>query len=150
MKRKKKMKLLITTTTALLISLTSWSQAGQDWLRWEDSNRGSPSILFNSDGLEVTVPEGMMAEAAALGFTANQAITAFLNHYAAHVCNGVGPDMNTKQSGLTVKIDLMQKDERYLPYGFFVTKGEPVTYIIEYAPEKQVQCIFASENVPQY
>ena len=44
----------------------------------------------------------------------------------------------------------MQKDERYLPVGFSVTNGEPVTYVIDYAPEKQAQCSFASENVPQH
>jgi hypothetical protein len=138
------------TTAALLTSLTSWSQAGEGWLRWNDSNRDSPSIAFNSDGVEVTMTEGMMAETAALGLTANQAVTAFLNHYAAHVCNGVGPNINVRHSGLAVKVNLMQKDERYLPIGLFVTQGEPVTYVIDYAPEKQVQCIFASENVPQY
>lgn len=143
------MKMLM-TTAALPMSLTSWSQAGEGWLRWNDNNRDSPSIAFNSDGVEVTMPEGMMAEPAALGVTANQAITAFLNHYAAHVCSSVGPNINVRHSGLPSKVNLMQKDERYLPVGFFVTKGEPVTYVIDYAPEKQAQCSFASENVPQY
>ena len=138
------------TTAALLTALTSGSQAGDDWLRWNDRDRGPPYILFNSDGVEVTMPEGMMAEAVALGLTTNQAITAFLNRYAAHVCNGVGPDMNVSHIGLAVKVSFTQKDERYAPVPFFVTKGEPVTYAIDYVPEKRVECILSSENVPQY
>ena len=74
------------TAAAVSALLMSLAQAGQDWLRWNDSNRDSPSIAFNSDGVEVTMPEGMMAETAALGLTSNQAITPFLNHYVAHVC----------------------------------------------------------------
>jgi hypothetical protein len=46
------------------------------------------------------MPEGMMAETAALGLTANQAITAFLNHYAAHVCSGVSDTAACRQGQL--------------------------------------------------
>ena len=138
------------TAAAVSALLMSLAQAGQDWLRWNDSNRGSPTILFSSDGLELTVPEGTMAEAAALGLSGAQAITAFLNRYAAHVCNRVGPDMNIKHSGLVVKVILTQKDERYLPAVFFVPKGEPVTYVVDYAPEDSVQCSHAIREVPQY
>ena len=38
--------------------------SAEGWLRW-NAKRGYPSITFNSTGLHVTLPEGLLAEATA-------------------------------------------------------------------------------------
>jgi hypothetical protein len=81
--------LVVIATLAFVssIALVDAKQKPDSWLRWNDDARGRPAITFNATtGIHIAMPEGMLAEAIALGETKEQAVTAFLDRYAPGTC----------------------------------------------------------------
>ncbi len=65
-----KYRLVEIATLAFLVStaLVRAEELPDGWLRWNDDDRGRPAITLNATtGIHVAMPEGMLAEAIALG-----------------------------------------------------------------------------------
>jgi hypothetical protein len=130
-------------TAAWLATLTfacdDAALSAEDWLRWNDE-RGFPSITFNSSGLHVTLPEGLLAEAIALGKSREQAVVSFLNRYAPGMCTDMS-DMQVSHTGLSVHVRLQRELEEFLPHHAFVVDDAEQDFVVNYAPKKPGHCI---------
>ena len=104
----------------LTIAWAGIALSAEGWLRW-NAKRGYPSITFNSTGLHVTLPEGLLAEATALGKSREQVVALFLNRYAPGVCTDMA-NMQMSQTNLTVHVRLMHELEELLPRHVFIVE----------------------------
>ena len=123
----------------LTIAWTGSALSSEGWLRW-NAKRGYPSITFNSTGLHVTLPEGLVAEATALGKSREQVVVLFLNRYAPGVCTDM-VNMQVSQTNLTVHLRLMHELEQFLPHHLFVVDDDEQDVVVNYAPKQPLNCI---------
>ena len=123
----------------LTIAWAGTALSAEGWLRW-NAKRGYPSITFNSTGLHVTLPEGLVAEATALGKSREQVVVLFLNRYAPGVCTDM-VNMQVSQTNLTVHVRLMHELEQFLPHHLFVVDDDEQDVVVNYAPKQPVNCI---------
>ena len=123
----------------MTIAWAGTALSSEGWLRL-NAKRGYPSITFNSTGLHVTLPEGLVAEATALGKSREQVVVLFLNRYAPGVCTDM-VNMQVSQTNLTVHVRLMHELEQYLPHHLFVVDDDEQDVVVNYAPKQPVNCI---------
>lgn len=122
-------------------TLVSANEQLDGWLRWNDDARGHPAITLNATtGIHVAMPEGMIAEAIALGKTKEQAVTAFLDRYAPGMCTDMA-NMSVANDRLTVHVHMQKQDERFLPARMFVMEDEAQDFVVNYAPDRPAHCI---------
>ena len=135
---------LVEITTLAFLSSTALVGANEQpdgWLRWNDEARGHPAITWNATtGIHVAMPEGMIAEAIALGKTKEQAVTAFLDRYAPGMCTDMA-DMSVAHDRLTVHVHLQKQDDRFLPVRMFIMDDEVQDFVVTYAPDSPAHCI---------
>ena len=124
---------------SLTIAWAGTTLSSEGWLGWNDK-RGYPSIRFNSTGLHVTLPEGLVAEAIALGKSREQVVVLFLNRYAPGVCTDM-VNMQVSQTNLTVHVRLMHELEQYLPHHLFIVDDAEQDVVVSYVPKQPVNCI---------
>jgi hypothetical protein len=122
-------------------ALVGANEQSDGWLRWNDDARGHPAITLNATtGIHVAMPEGMIAEAIALGKTKEQAVTVFLDRYAPGMCTEVA-DMLVAHDRLTVHVHMQKQDDRFLPVRVFVLDDEAQDFVVNYAPGSTTHCI---------
>jgi hypothetical protein len=86
------------------------------------------------------LPEGLVAEATALGKSREQVVVLFLNRYAPGVCTDM-VNMQMSQTNLTVHVRLMHELEQFLPHHFFVVDDDEQDVVVNYAPKQPLNCI---------
>src|SRR6476620_5078251 len=123
----------------LTIAWAGIALSAEGWLRW-NAKRGYPAITFNASGLHVTLPEGLLAEATALGKSREQAVALFLNRYAPGMCTDMA-NMQVSQTRLTVHVRLMHELEELLPHHVFVVDDAEQDVVVSYAPKQPANCI---------
>jgi hypothetical protein len=135
---------LVGIATLAFLSSTALVGANEQpdgWLRWNDDARGHPAITLSAaTGIHVAMPEGMIAEAIALGKTKEEAVTAFLDRYAPGMCTDMA-DMLVAHDRLTVHVHMQKQDERFLPVRMFVMDDEAQDFVVSYAPDRPTHCI---------
>jgi len=135
---------LVGIATMAFLSSTALVGANEQpdgWLRWNDDARGHPAITLNATtGIHVAMPEGMIAEAIALGKTKEQAVTAFLDRYASGMCTDLA-NMSVVHDRLTVHVHLQKQDDHFLPMRTFVMDDEAQDFVVNYAPDRPAHCI---------
>ncbi len=138
-----KYRLVEIATLAFLVStaLVGAEELPDGWMRWNDDDRGSPAITLNATtGIHVAMPEGMLAEAIALGKSKEQAVTAFLDRYVARICTDIA-DMSVAHDRLTVHVHMQKQDDRFLPLRMFVVDDAAQDFVLNYAPDSSAHCM---------